>query len=170
MRLVKFILFFAVTCFIGQYLTRIQGPTMLYWFVTYPGTFFHESMHYLVALFSGGEPTMHMWPEWDAQGHMTTMGHVNFYPGLYNAASTGLAPFLLVPLLLLFLTRAACTKSLLTPFLWAYFAACAWAACVPSPPDFAIATSQPLSYPFAAMLFGITGYVSYRVVRFSLRV
>jgi hypothetical protein len=170
MILVRFAVFFAVTLFIGQYLTRIQGPTMVYWAVTLPGTFFHELAHYTAALFTQGNPTgLSIWPTWDANGNMATMGHVYVHDNWYNAAFTSLAPLLLAPITVLFVARAAVAKGFIKPFLYAYFAACAWASCIPSPQDFSLAM-VPSSWPFAAFALGLTTYAVYRVTRYTLKV
>lgn len=161
---VKFFLFLALTCIIGQYLTRIQGPTMLYWAVTLPGTFFHETAHWLAAFFLGGNPqTFTIIPEFDAHGRMLTMGHVTSYSNWYNAATVGLAPLMLMPFTALCVARAATAKGL-APFMWCYFAACSWASFVPSSQD--LNTSMiPSSWPLAALIIGSFFFSTYRIVK-----
>lgn len=162
---IKFLAFLVLTCFIGQYLTRIQGPTLLYWAVTLPGTFFHEAAHWIAAWCLGGNPdTFSIIPEFDANGRMVTLGHITSYDNWYNAATVGLAPLLLMPFTALCVVNAATSRNILASVLWCYFAACSWASFVPSRQDLATAM-VPSSWPLAAVIIGSFFYMTYRVLR-----
>jgi hypothetical protein len=162
---IKFFIFLALTCFIGQYLTRIQGPTMLYWAVTLPGTFFHEAAHWLAAFFLQGNPeTFSIFPTFNSAGQMETMGHITSYDNWYNAATVGMAPFMLMPFTALCIVRAATTKNWVSPIMWCYFAACSWTSFIPSEQDFSV-SMVPSSWPLAALIIGSFFYMTYRIVK-----
>lgn len=162
----KFLCFTGLTCFIGHGLTLIQGPTLIYWAVVLPGIFLHELMHWIMAYILLGNPdTFSVIPEFDNLGQMLSLGHVTASINWFNAASIGLAPLLLVPITLLCIIWAAKTRNIAMSIAWSYFAACAWASCVPSSQDFSIALAVYTSWPLALLIIGSTFFVSYRIVR-----
>ncbi len=162
---IKFFVFLALTCYIGQHLTSIQGPTMLYWAVTMPGTFFHEAAHWLAAFCLDGNPqTFSIIPTFNSAGRMESMGHITSYDNWYNAATVSLAPLMLMPFTALCIVRAATTKSFLTPVWWCYLAACSWASFVPSSQDLS-AAMVPSSWPLAALIIGSFFYLTFRIVK-----
>lgn len=159
----KFALVLIITFMISRYLLGTSHSLMLFSAVTLPGTFMHESAHYLTAMVMGGNPgNFTLIPEGNA------LGSITFYPNWYNAASVALAPILLAPLTAFFALIAAKAYSLQQTLLGSYFAACSWVACIPSRPDIAIAIVTPSSWPLAAVFLGLTTYLVYRVVHSSL--
>ena len=163
MKKLKFILILVVTFLISQYLTTTAYSVGLYSLVTLPGTFLHELAHYLTAAIMAGQPTgFNLIPSGN------TLGSVQFYPNWYNAASVGLAPFLLAPLTFLMAALAANSNNPLKMILFSYFAACAWVACTPSPQDFHIAMA-PASWPTALVFLAISTFLTYKITRSLLR-
>lgn len=149
-------LFFAalLTITFGQILPRTLFSSSLYAVVTLPGTFLHESTHYLMALWLQGHPEgFTLIPTWGANG-METMGHIMFEPTVLNAASVSLAPYMLVfPACYLITIAATCRIQWMV--LWCYIAACGFASLTPSSQDWNVAMSQPWSFALAVPLFFI---------------
>lgn len=160
----KFGLVLAITFMIAQYLQGTAHSLLLFSAVTLPGTFLHESAHYLTAALMNGSPG-----NFDLIPSGGKLGSITFYPNWYNAAAVALSPLLLAPLTAFFALIAAKADSASQTLLGSYFAACSWVACTPSPQDFSIAVSTPTSWPTAALFLGLTTYLIYRVVHSSLR-
>lgn len=171
MIIVKFVLFAIATFWLSLTLPQYYHNQWLMMFLELPGTFLHEGAHWIVAGMLDGNPgTFSIWPTFDATGRMQTLGHVSFSPNWYNAASACVAPFLLMPLTFLILAMTARTLNPIKIFFGLWFAATGWLSSTPSPQDFAIANSYPLSWLFAIpVLLGLT-YVTYRVTRKTLGV
>jgi hypothetical protein len=170
MRYGLFFGYLIATYFVGQQLAYLANWPVLYALVTLPGTIFHELMHYTVGALLDGSPSgFSIWPTWDANGNMESLGHVMVHPNWYNAAPVGLAPFLLVPLTGLLLARATTRLNPLKIALYLWGAACSWAACVPSGADFSIAGSYPSSWPCGVLMLAVVTWISYRVVLMTLR-
>lgn len=149
---VRLIVSLVLTVYIGQQLPLTLHSQLLYWFVTIPGTAMHEAAHWLTALVLQGNPgVFSLIPEY-SNGQMTSMGHATFSPTWYNAASVGLAPYLLYFPSAWFVVKSA-KGSLLWGVVFCYVAACGFASVTPSPADWSIAVSQPLSFLFAAPFF-----------------
>jgi hypothetical protein len=152
-------LFFAIflTLMFGQILPMTLQSQLLYAVVTLPGTFLHESAHYLTALWLQGHPTgFSIIPTWGG-GEMQTMGHVLFQPSSLNAATVGLAPYLLFfPSCFFIAVAARCRVQWMV--LWCYVAACGFASLTPSSQDWNIATSHPGSFLLAIPLFGLVAW------------
>jgi hypothetical protein len=160
-----FLSFSFLTFLFGHYVAHTIQTPLLYWFVTLPGTIFHEGAHYLSALLLNGQPTtFSIFPTWE-NGSIATLGHVVSHPNWYNAAIVGLSPLLLLPLALFFAWLAATQMTVRKRILFLYFASCAWAACLPSPQDVSIAMSYPVSLLFAALLFVAVGGLSFHLLR-----
>lgn len=167
----KFIIVFVLTCLIGntiQHMT-LMVPSYLqvyaYAVMVLPGTFFHESAHYLTALVLGGSPLgFSLIPSADG-----TLGSVMIRPNWYNAAPVGFAPLMLVPFALFLVAMATRAKGLLATLVISYLAACAWAACTPSMQDISVAFSHASSLPFGIALVITSGVVTYKLGNFLLR-
>jgi len=77
-----------------------RGMKRLFWLfslLVLPGTFAHESLHYLTGLLlDAGPVSFNLWPRRDGQGW--AMGSVTFnHIRWYNAFFVGMAPLLLLP-------------------------------------------------------------------------
>ena len=133
-----------------------------------PGTFLHEVAHYGFALLLDGHPgTFSILPTWSG-GRMDTLGHVTFYPNWYNAATVGLAPFLVLPASIWLMVWGS-RRSLLVNMACIYAAACGYYACTPSSADLSIAYSQPQSFLVAVPILLGSCYIWYRLILASLR-
>lgn len=161
---VKFIIIFALTCFIGRWFSEDAARSLgVYALVTLPGTFGHELMHYLAALASNGHPTgFSIIP----QGN--TLGHVMVQPNAYNAALIGSAPILLAPLTFLCMVLAARSPGVVRTLTLSYVAACCWAACIPSSQDMRIAWSYPTSWVIAVPVILLTSWFFHQLGSFLL--
>lgn len=171
MILIRFALYAALTFVVNAwvYQTLYHGQIM-YAITTLPGTFLHESMHYIMAVFlNGSPPTFSVLPTFDMNGNMLTMGHITYHPNWYNAAIVGMAPLLLAPMTAFFVALAARTMNPLKVLGWCYLAACAWQSCRPSDADFDT-NGYPGSWLFAVPFLLASFYVTYRVTRATLRV
>lgn len=163
MKSLKFLIILATTFVIAQYLSHTAYSIGLYAFVTLPGTFLHELAHYTTAAFMAGRPTgFNLIPSGN------TLGSVQFYPNWYNAASVGLAPFLLAPLTFFLAAIAARSNNPIKMLVFSYFAACSWVACTPSPADFSIAMA-PTSWPTALVFLALSTFITYKTTRALLR-
>ena len=80
-------------------LNRI-GHKHAYWWIVWPGTVVHETMHYFVGLVTGAEPCdLKLLPEPSVPGQARTIGAVSFRDlNSVNAMPVLLAPFLGIPL------------------------------------------------------------------------
>lgn len=139
-----------VTFVIAQVLPIFWTSSWGYWFSTLPGTFAHESAHWLFAAALGGDPTgFSIFPTFDGRS-MSSLGHVLFQPSSLNAAAVALAPLhLAVVAVWLVILSARCAIS--ARLLLCYVAVCCWQAMWPSGADWAIARSWPASFgTFAA--------------------
>lgn len=160
----KFALVFIMTLVIGQWFANDAARSVgVYALVTVPGTFMHELMHWVAAAVTQGHPHgFSIIPSGD------TLGHVLVHPNWYNAAIIGLAPLLLAPLTLFVMVIAARSGPLKLT-LFSYFAACCWAACIPSSADFAIAASYPTSWLFGALMVALISWVTFSVSLYLLK-
>ena len=147
-----------LTLMFGQILPMALHSQVLYAVITLPGTFLHEAAHYLAALWLQGNPTgFSIIPTW-SNGQMRTMGHVLFEPTNLNAATVGLAPYLLFFPACFFIALAARCK-IQWMVLWCYVAACGFASLTPSSQDWQIAMSHPFSFILAIPLFVIFAWI-----------
>ena len=74
-----------------------------YSLVTLPGTVAHELMHWFIAKVFFARPSFpSLWPR--RQGDQWTMGSVAFVPTMFNAIPVALAPLLLLPLGVFFMS------------------------------------------------------------------
>lgn len=147
-----------ITLMFGQILPMAVHSQLLYAVITLPGTFLHESAHYLAALWLQGHPTgFSIIPTWGGGG-MQTMGHVLFQPNSLNAATVSLAPYLLFFPSCFFIAVAA-RFAIQWMVLWCYVAACGFASLTPSSQDWNIAISHPGSFLLAIPLFGMFAWV-----------
>lgn len=150
----KLIFVFALTFSIANWFTNLAGVSM-YALVTVPGTFMHELMHWGAAMLTNGDPS-----GFSIIPAGNTLGHVMIRPNWYNATIISLAPLLLAPLTLLLIVIAARSDAYKMP-LFAYFAACCFAACIPSSTDFSIAVSYPTSWLPGLILLSLISWVTF---------
>lgn len=151
----KFGLVFMLTLVIGQWFANDAARSVgFYALVTVPGTFMHELMHWAAAAVTQGDPHgFSIIPTGD------TLGHVLVRPNWYNATIIALAPLLLAPLTMFVMVIAA-RSGPLKLVLFSYFAACCWAACIPSGADFSIAASYPTSWLFGVIMVALIGWAT----------
>lgn len=158
----KFVLVFALTFIIGQWFSN-AGSVGVYALVTVPGTFMHELMHWVAAALTQGDPHgLSVIPT------SSSLGHVLVRPNWYNATMIALAPLLLAPLTLFVMVIAA-RSSVMKMLLFSYFAACCWAACIPSNQDFAIALSFPTSWLFGVIMVALIGWATFSTSIYLLK-
>lgn len=171
MILTRFAVMAVLTFFLNAWVWSVlYHGQMWYAWATMPGTFLHEGAHFLFAeMLDGNPPTFSIWPTWDANGNMDSMGHITFYPNYYNAAVVGLAPLLLAPMAAFFVALAARTLNPLKIIGWCYLAVCSWQSCRPSPADLDVHGFYG-SYLYAAPLLVFVVYATYRVTRYTLKV
>lgn len=163
---------------IGQGLTALVQWPWLYWAVTIPGTFLHESAHWIFAWALQGNPTsFSIIPT--LQGDPTifeilftkkgnaiqSLGHVMFYPNWYNAATVGLAP-LLLGVLGIYTTTLSSTRKLWKTIPLGYAAACCFASMWPSGADWSLSVAKPLSF---LLMLPILGAFTWGMSRAFLR-
>jgi len=160
----KWPLFFAymvASYVVGTWIGDTSDSIWLYALITAPGTFFHESMHWLTAAALHGNPgSMHLIPSGDA------LGYVAVEPNWYNAATIGAAPLVLAPFAGLFLGLATSAGFSWKAPLYLYLACCSWAACIPSGADWEIARSSAISWPIALVILGsLTALIIWLLMR-----
>lgn len=161
----KFGLVFVLTLTIGQWFALDAARSIgVYALVTVPGTFMHELMHWTAAALTQGDPH-----GFSIIPSGNTLGYVLVRPNWYNATIIALAPLLLAPLTL-FVMVVAARSDAVKLLLFSYFAACCWAACVPSSADFAIAASYPSSWLFGAMMVAVIGWATFSISLHLLKV
>ncbi|MDH5858676.1 hypothetical protein [Lampropedia aestuarii] len=140
----------------------------LYWLLAWPGTVQHEASHWLVAWALQGSPSQfHVWPDWGALwrhsqggvGGSFSLGSVQFIPNWYNSASVALAPLLLWPISLLWLSLALRAQLWGPRLLWLYLAASSISSAWPSSVDWQLAWQAPGSWPLALGLIALVSGV-----------
>lgn len=156
----KFFLVLIVTFWLNQWFTG--DGYRFYTLATFPGTFLHESAHWVFAAALEGHPS-----NFNLVPSGNTMGSINFHPNWYNAAAVGWAPLLLMPMTAFFAALTA-RMSLVWAPAWAYITACSWEASTPSPQDYSIALSVPTSWPLGAVILLIATWSVIRVARYMV--
>ena len=170
MILARFAALLAVTFFLSRTLPLYYSNQWIMLFLGLPGTILLEGAHWFAALLLQGNPsTFSILPTFDGYGNMQTLGHIEFHPNWYNAATVSLAPFLLMPLTFFIAALSARTLNPIWIFFGLWFAAAGWLASTPSPQDFSIANSAPISWLIALPLLLCASYVTYLVTRRTLK-
>jgi hypothetical protein len=158
MKPVKFFAVLAMCCWLNAWFLE-PGVYNFYAMVTLPGTFLHESAHYLMAAMLDGHPgNFNLIPSGDI------LGSVTFYPNWYNPAPVSWAPLLLMPFTAFFAAMAARAQLLMLP-VWGYVSACSWAASTPSPQDYHNALVMPTSFPFGVIILAAVTWAVYKITR-----
>ena len=125
---------------------RLKHRFHVFALVALPSTFFHECMHFLVALASKGRPVaMSLIPHRTDDGYH--LGHVQVSNiTWYNAGLIGLAPLLLIPLAWWLLTQQMPRRPAFWPgLIWGYLLASMVYGSLPSGSDLRIAWRAPLA-------------------------
>lgn len=147
----------------GQGLTHLVAWPWVYWAVSLPGTFLHESAHWIFALMMGGDPAGFSIFPTHQEGAMQSLGHVGFHPTWYNAATVALSPLLLGFIGAYLVTLASTLRwRMLVPF--GYVAACCFASMFPSRADWSIAALRPLSFFPMVLILGACSYGLWQAV------
>lgn len=146
----------------------LSTSEFLYIVLTVPGTFLHELAHYGFAVLMNGFPSdFTILPRYE-NGELTSLGSVQFSVTSYNAATVALAPILLFPFsvwLILFSDRFSTIPALSL----IYFAACGFNSCEPSPPDWAVAVSEPMSFVIAVPILLLSSLFWFFMIRKELQ-
>jgi len=167
--LARFAIICVLTFLLGHSMTALFYSQWLAAIVTLPGTFLHEGAHYLVSALLDGRPEgFSVWPTFDANGNMDTLGHIYSHDNWYNDAAVGTAPLLLMPGTFALCALAARTLNPLKIALFSWFAACAWLSSTPSPQDLSI--HYPQSWFVAIPFLLVVTYLTYRWTRALLKV
>ncbi len=129
-----------------------------YSLVTFPGNAGHELMHWFVAKLFFAQPAFpSLWPRRD--GDRWVMGSVAFAPSILNAIPVALAPLLLLPLGVMFVSDFMHPATGWTYIFCGWVAGNVLFAALPSGQDWKIAAPS-------IMVFGLLGCAYYAAVRF----
>ena len=140
-------------------LDRIQHRFVVFSLLALPSTFFHETMHFIVALITNGKPVaFSVLPR--RKGNVYHLGHViTSNSTFYNTGLISLAPLLLIPLAWLLLRMLPDRNVLWQAATWSYVMASMIYGSLPSKEDWRNAWATPISTAAILLVILFSGYL-----------